>query len=75
MTYNKIMKLKAEAEASRAVKELGRTGRATIYYSSKKIGNLELDGKEVMFVTTRKTFYNLTDEESTFLDLICKKIK
>lgn len=75
MTYNKIMKLKAEAEASRAVKELGRTGRATIYYSSKKIGDLELNGEEVMFEATQRTLNALTNGERIFLDVVIKEIK
>ena len=68
-------KLKAESEARRVAKELERTGKAAIYCSSKKIGELELDGEEVMFETNQRTLNGLTNDERVFLDVVIKEIK
>ena len=75
MTSNKIMKIKAETEARRVIKELERTGKTNVYYSSKKIGDLELNSEEVMFETSQRNLNSLTNDEMTFLDEVIKEIK
>lgn len=75
MTSKKIMELKAEAEARRIIKELEKTGKATMYCSFKKISDLELVGEELMFGISQKILNSLTNEEGIFVDTTINEIK
>lgn len=75
MTYNKIMKLKVESEVRRVAKELERTGKAAIYCSSKKIGDLELDGEGISFKLNSIAIRNLTKNELALSELIVNDIE